>query len=81
MEAEDDQPTSFCQNWRADRQIAVFEHPGLDPVFVLMHGFPDNSRIYNQLLPLLVGRHVVAFDFLGWGASDKPMPPRYMSES
>lgn len=64
-----------------DRQIAVFEHPGTDPAFVLMHGFPDNSHIYDQLIPQLAGRHVVAFDFLGWGASDKPMPPRYTSES
>jgi haloalkane dehalogenase len=64
-----------------DRQIAVFEYPGADPAFVLMHGFPDNAHIYDQLIPQLAGRHVVAFDFLGWGASDKPMPPTYTSES
>jgi haloalkane dehalogenase len=38
-----------------------------------MHGFPDNSHIYDDLVPHLAasGRRVVAFDFLGFGASDK----------
>jgi haloalkane dehalogenase len=40
---------------------------------VLMHGFPDNTHLYDRLLPHLVGRRpVVRFDFLGWGRSDKP---------
>jgi len=38
-----------------------------------MHGFPDNLHLYDRLLPHLVPeRQVVTFDFLGWGASDKP---------
>ena len=39
-----------------------------------MHGFPDNLHIYDDLVPHLVaaGRRVVTFDFLGFGASDKP---------
>ena len=38
-----------------------------------MHGFPDDMRIYDELIPYLVagGRRVVAFDFLGFGSSDK----------
>jgi len=41
---------------------------------VLMHGFPDNLHLYDQLMPYLAGhRPVVRFDFLGWGASDKPV--------
>lgn len=37
------------------------------------HGFPDNLHLYDRLLPYLVpDRQVVTFDFLGWGASDKP---------
>jgi pimeloyl-ACP methyl ester carboxylesterase len=50
------------------------EYAGDDPAFVLMHGFPDNLRIYDALAPLLAaaGRRVVAFDFLGYGGSDKP---------
>jgi len=49
-------------------------YAGAGPAFVLMHGFPDNLHIYDDLIPHLVaaGRRVVAFDFLGFGASDKP---------
>jgi len=40
---------------------------------VLMHGFPDNTHLYDRLVPYLTGRRpVVRFDFLGWGRSDKP---------
>jgi haloalkane dehalogenase len=40
---------------------------------VLMHGFPDNTHLYDRLIPHLAGRRpVVRFDFLGWGRSDKP---------
>lgn len=40
---------------------------------VLMHGFPDNTHLYDRLLPHLAGRRAaVRFDFLGWGRSDKP---------
>ncbi|HEV2155786.1 alpha/beta hydrolase [Bradyrhizobium sp.] len=40
----------------------------------MLHGFPDNCRIYEELAPLLsaAGRRVIAFDFLGFGLSDKP---------
>jgi haloalkane dehalogenase len=40
---------------------------------VLMHGFPDSTRLYDRMLPHVAGhRRVVRFDFLGWGRSDKP---------
>jgi pimeloyl-ACP methyl ester carboxylesterase len=47
-----------------------------------MHGFPDNLRIYDDLIPYLTaaGRRVVAFDFLGFGASDKPVGASYSFE-
>ena len=50
------------------------DYAGTGPTFVLMHGFPDNLHIYDDLVPYLVaaGRRVVTFDFLGFGASDKP---------
>jgi len=38
-----------------------------------MHGFPDNVHVYDRLIPALRGRQVITFDFLGWGASDKPV--------
>jgi pimeloyl-ACP methyl ester carboxylesterase len=58
------------------------DYPGADPAFVLMHGFPDNLRIYDDLIPLLAaaGRRVVAFDFLGFGQSDKPDGATYSFE-
>jgi haloalkane dehalogenase len=55
------------------------DYAGAAPAFVLMHGFPDNQHIYDELIPYLVGagRRVVAFDFLGFGASDKPTGATY----
>ena len=54
--------------------LYVRDYPGAGPAFVPMHGFPDNLHIYDELIPHLVAarRRVVAFDFLGFGASDKP---------
>jgi pimeloyl-ACP methyl ester carboxylesterase len=43
-----------------------------------MHGFPDNLHLYDRLIPHLAPRRrVVTFDFLGWGASDKPADYSY----
>jgi len=67
---------NFTENRIATDNGALYarDYPGQGPAFVLMHGFPDNLHIYDQLIPYLVaaGRRVVAFDFLGFGASDKP---------
>lgn len=54
--------------------LYVRDYAGEGPAFVLMHGFPDNLHIHDDLVPWLVagGRRVVAFDFLGFGESDKP---------
>ncbi|MRW87520.1 alpha/beta fold hydrolase [Pseudoduganella sp. FT26W] len=59
--------------------IHVRHFPGNGPAFLLLHGFPDNSRIYDDLIPHLVagGRQVVAIDFLGFGASEKPADAQY----
>jgi haloalkane dehalogenase len=51
--------------------ICVNEYPGEGPAVVMTHGFPDDSRIYNHLLPELAGRHLVTFDFLGHGRSGR----------
>jgi len=55
------------------------DYKGVGPAFVLMHGFPDNLHIWDDLVPYLVasGRRVVTFDFLGFGASDKPPNAAY----
>ncbi|SDT58518.1 Pimeloyl-ACP methyl ester carboxylesterase [Pseudomonas prosekii] len=64
---------------RENHRIYVRDYPGKEPAYVLLHGFPDNCRIYEDLAPRLsaAGRRVIAFDFLGFGASDKPTNFRY----
>lgn len=62
---------------RGHYRIAAFEHAGSGPAIVLCHGFPDNHHLYDRVLPYLRGRRVVSFDFLGWGASDKPAGYKY----
>ena len=58
-------------------RIHVRDHGGAEPAIVLMHGFPDNLHLYDRLLPHLTpARRVVTFDFLGWGASDRPAGDR-----
>jgi haloalkane dehalogenase len=58
---------------RGPYHIYAREYPGEEPAIVLMHGFPDTMHLYDRLLPWLSpSRRVVTFDFLGWGASDKP---------
>jgi pimeloyl-ACP methyl ester carboxylesterase len=60
--------------------VFVREVPGEDPPFVLMHGYPDDHRIYDRLLPLLSPRRAVAFDFLGYGRSDRVHPAEFVPE-
>ena len=76
-----DRKLSFIEHYVTREQGRVYarEYKGADPAFVLMHGFPDNLHIYDDLIPYLVasGSRVVAFDFLGFGASDKPSGANY----
>jgi haloalkane dehalogenase len=76
-----DTKPSFIEHYvpREQGRVYVCEYAGTDPAFVLMHGFPDNLHIYDQLIPHLIaaGRRVVTFDFLGFGASDKPAGAKY----
>ena len=55
----------------AHGRVFVREIPGEDPPIVAMHGFPDDHRIYDKLLPRLSPRRAVAFDWLGYGRSDR----------
>ena len=66
--------------WRGGFMIHVREYgrKNAKPTFVMMHGFPDSMHLYDRLVPLLAtDRHVITFDFLGWGDSDKPVEHRY----
>jgi len=64
--------------------LHVIDQPGAQPAFVLLHGFPDDSRAYSRLLPHLAPRRVIAFDFLGYGHSDRapgrPDPGQHEAE-
>jgi haloalkane dehalogenase len=62
---------------RGQHQLYARDYPGQEPAIVLLHGFPDDLHLYDRLVPELARRRVVLFDFLGWGASDKPAGYRY----
>ena len=64
---------------RSGGRLYVRDFPGNGPAFVVLHGFPDNAHIYDDLIPHLVsaGRRVIAVDFLGFGASDKQEGAQY----
>jgi pimeloyl-ACP methyl ester carboxylesterase len=61
------------------REVFVTTRPGPEPWLVLLHGFPSSSYDWQALLeqPALSGRSVLAFDFLGFGLSDKPAGSPY----
>ena len=57
--------------------IHVFRRPGEGPLLLFLHGFPSSSYDWRGLLDELSDRAVLAFDFLGFGLSDKPRDHRY----
>jgi pimeloyl-ACP methyl ester carboxylesterase len=60
-------------------RIFVRERPGADdsqPV-LLLHGYPSSSFDWRQAFNLLPRRRLIAFDFLGYGLSEKPRDHRY----
>ena len=59
--------------------LYVRDYPGAGPAFVLLHGFPDNGHIFDDLIPHLTAgdRRAITIDFLGFGASDKPEGAQY----
>jgi pimeloyl-ACP methyl ester carboxylesterase len=59
------------------QQIFVRRGQGDGPLLVLLHGYPSSSYDWRGVLPVLAGRRVLAFDFLGFGLSAKPRLPRY----
>src|SRR6266852_2434853 len=74
-------PIKFSEHHmpREEGRVYARDYAGSGPAFVLMHGFPDNLHIWDDLIPHLTarGRRVVTFDFLGFGASDKPAGAAY----
>jgi len=48
------------------------------PALVLLHGFPNSSRMFRDVIgPLSASVHVVAPDLPGFGASDLPPEPSF----
>ena len=66
---------------RGQHRRYVKEDPGEEPSIVLLHGFPDNLHLHDRLVPYLSSRRVVTFDFLGWGASEKPSNYPYTAKN
>lgn len=52
-------------------QLYVRDRPGRAPAIVAMHGFPDDSRIYDRLIGPLDPQRVVTFDWIGYGRSSR----------
>jgi pimeloyl-ACP methyl ester carboxylesterase len=57
--------------------IHTFHQDGDGPLLVLLHGFPTSSYDWRQLIERMPGRSILAFDFLGFGLSDKPRDHSY----
>jgi len=58
----------------AGHQIFVRERPGTQDghPLVLLHGYPSSSFDWRHAFDLLLEHHLIVFDFLGFGISDKP---------
>ena len=51
---------------------------GSGPAMTLLHGFPSSSHDWAKAAPALAARHTCwRPDFLGFGASEKPIDHRY----
>jgi len=59
------------------RRIHVFQQGGEGTPILLLHGFPSSSFDWQPMIDSLPGRRVLAFDFLGFGLSDKPKDHTY----
>ena len=57
--------------------IHTFRQPGEGLLLLLLHGFPSSSYDWRLLLEEERRRNVLAFDFLGFGLSDKPRDHDY----
>ena len=72
--------TKRVEDWRQrgervaalGRSIHVFRREGEEPLLLFLHGFPSSSYDWRALLQQERRRAVLAFDFLGFGLSEKP---------
>ena len=77
--------TERVEDWRAqgraerfrDYSIHVHTRDGAEPRVGLLHGFPSSSYDWRRLLARDREQAALAFDFLGFGLSDKPRDHAY----
>lgn len=73
------------ETWRLKGRLEEFRgrhiharfRDGEGPLLVLLHGFPTCSYDWRYLFDLMPDRAMLAFDFLGFGFSDKPRDHSY----
>ena len=74
--------------WSSGEQVVIrlggtdrtvfFRHLGSGPPLTLLHGFPSSSFDWAKVTPALAAQHtLVLADFLGFGASEKPVEHTY----
>ncbi len=72
--------TDRVEQWRGQgtledvlgRRLFVWRREGEGPLLLFLHGFPSCSYDWRELLALRPEANALAFDFLGFGLSDKP---------
>lgn len=77
--------TANVERWRdaggfeevAGHRLYVQRREGEEPLLLLLHGFPSSSYDWRELLALRPDHAALAFDFLGFGLSDKPADHEY----
>ncbi len=61
----------------AGNLIFVRDFDGASPPVLFLHGYPSSSYDWREVIERVPGRRMTAFDFLGFGLSDKPRDVRY----
>ncbi|XP_038985871.1 cis-3-alkyl-4-alkyloxetan-2-one decarboxylase isoform X2 [Phoenix dactylifera] len=57
------------------RWFCIEKGSSANPLVILIHGFPSQAYSYRKVLTVLSeDYHAIAFDWLGFGFSDKPQP-------
>ncbi len=77
--------TKSAERWRDEgtfenvlgRRLFVWRREGSGPLLLFLHGFPSCSYDWKRLLELRPETNALAFDFLGFGLSEKPRDYEY----
>lgn len=59
------------------QHVLTWQRGGAGPLLLFLHGFPSSSYDWRLLWERTEGRAALAFDFLGFGLSDKPVGHDY----